>query len=75
VTTATLPPADAPAPQLLDCRAVAALLACSARHWLRLVDSGRAPPPLRLGTLVRWPRSVIDDWIAAGCPAFRQERR
>jgi excisionase family DNA binding protein len=71
VTATTLPP-DLAAPLLLDVRAVAALLDCSARHVYRLADAGRMPPPVRVGALVRWRRGEIEDWIAAGCPALRR---
>ena len=75
MTTATLPPADAPAAQLLDVRAVAALLDCSPRHVYRLSDAGRMPAPIRLGALVRWRRSELTDWLAAGCPPVRRAGR
>jgi excisionase family DNA binding protein len=65
------PPSITPA-ALLDVRAVAALLDCSPRHVYRLADAGRLPAPVRVGALVRWPRQVIADWIAAGCPACRK---
>jgi excisionase family DNA binding protein len=71
VTTVTSLADGKPAAALLSIREVAALLNCSARHLYRLVDSGRAPGPLRLGALVRWPRKVIDDWIGSGCPPVR----
>lgn len=55
--------------ELLDVKDVAALLGrCSPRHVRRLADSGRMPRPLRVGTLIRWRRADLDDWIAAGCP-------
>lgn len=47
---------------------VAQLLKCSPRHVTNLRKGGRMPPPVKLGVLTRWPRPVIDDWIAAGCP-------
>jgi excisionase family DNA binding protein len=53
--------------QLLDVRAVAALLGCSARHVYRLSDGGQMPRPRRLGALVRWSRQEIETWIADGC--------
>lgn len=68
--TLTAPTRDAAA--LLDVRAVAAFLGCSARHVYRLADAGRMPPPVRVGALVRWRRSDLDGWIAAGCPAVRR---
>jgi excisionase family DNA binding protein len=75
MTAATLPPADAPAAQLLDVRAVAALLGCSARHVYRLADAGHMPPPLRLGALVRWNPLAIRDWISDGCKPCRTAGR
>jgi excisionase family DNA binding protein len=56
---------------LLDVRAVAELLQCSARHVYRLSDGGRMPPPRKLGALVRWSARDIESWIADGCPAVR----
>ncbi len=53
---------------LLDVQAVAQLLDCSSRHVYRMADTGRMPPPVRLGALVRWRRQDLDAWIAAGCP-------
>jgi excisionase family DNA binding protein len=63
------------AAQLLDVRAVAALLNCSPRHVYRLADAGKMPPPLKLGALVRWNRRVVEDWIAAGCKPVRTAGR
>jgi excisionase family DNA binding protein len=69
--TTTISPADAPAAQLLDVRAVAALLHCSARHVYRMSDSGSMPRPVKLGALVRWRRADLDDWLASGCKPVR----
>ena len=60
---------------LLDVRAVAKLLDCSPRHVYRLADSGRMPPPVKLGQLVRWGRAGLEGWIASGCPSVRTPRR
>ena len=57
---------------MLDVQAVADLLTCSTRHVYRLADSGRMPRPIKLGKLVRWSRSVIEEWIAGGCPRCRR---
>jgi excisionase family DNA binding protein len=65
----TAPPDQA---ALLDVRAVAALLDCSSRHVYRLADSGKMPPPVRIGALVRWPRRAIEDWIRGGCRPVRR---
>lgn len=70
--TATLSPV-APAAQLLDVEAVAAMLGCSPRHVYRLSDAGRMPAPVKLGALVRWSKAAVVEWIEAGCP--RVERR
>jgi excisionase family DNA binding protein len=67
---ATVPPPVEAA--LLDVKAVAALLGCSARHVYRLTDAGRMPAPVRLGALIRWRRAEIEEWIAAGCPSTRR---
>jgi excisionase family DNA binding protein len=75
VTPTSLPPADAPAAQLLDVEQVAAILNCSVRHVYRLSDAGRMPPRLRLGSLVRWRRQDIDTWLADGCPPCRRAGR
>lgn len=59
---------DAKSPALLDVRAVANLIGCSTRNVFRLSDSGKMPPPLKIGALVRWRMEEIQSWIAAGCP-------
>lgn len=46
-------------------------IGCSTRHVYRLADSGRMPKPIKLGALIRWPRAVIEQWIADGCPHVR----
>ena len=62
-------PRPAVSAELLDVRAVAALLGgCSTRHVVRLADAGRMPRALKLGTLVRWRKAEVLDWISAGCP-------
>lgn len=65
---------DLPEPPLIDVNDFAALLSCSVKHVRRMADAGRCPPPIRLGTLQRWNRKVVDDWIAAGCPQVRLVR-
>ena len=59
-------------PVMLTVDGVASLLACSPRTVYRLADSGRMPPPVRLGSLVRWSRQAIDAWVVAGCPNCRR---
>jgi excisionase family DNA binding protein len=55
------------APALLDVKAFAALLNCSARHVRRLSEAGRVPAPVRVGALVRWRRAEVEERIARGC--------
>jgi excisionase family DNA binding protein len=62
-------------PVLLDVRGVAALLGCSERHVYRLTDAGKMPSPVRLGSLVRWRRQDIEEWIASGCRPYRKAGR
>ncbi len=63
----TLTPPVAEPAKLLDVHQVGELLNCSPRHVYRLSDAGKMPRPLRLGSLVRWNRDAINDWIADGC--------
>ncbi len=60
---------------LLDVYGVAELLRCSRRHVYRMSDAGRMPPPIRLGTLVRWDRDALTRWIADGCLPIRRAGR
>ena len=57
---------------LLDVRQVAMLLGCSARYVYRLADAGKMPRPVKLGSLVRWNRQSVEEWIAEGCPSCRK---
>lgn len=60
------------APKMLTVHDVARMLNCSARTVYRLADSGRMPRSVKLGALVRWPREVVEQWIAEGCPSMRK---
>ena len=60
-----------PTTVLLDVRAVAQLLGCSSRHVYRLADAGRMPSPVKLGSLVRWNRAALEQWITDGCRSVR----
>jgi excisionase family DNA binding protein len=62
-------------PAMLTVHEVAGMLSCSARTVYRLCDSGRMPRPVKLGSLVRWPREVVEQWIANGCPDQRKGGR
>jgi predicted DNA-binding transcriptional regulator AlpA len=72
--SAVLAPADASAKKYLDAKDCAARYGVSWRHWLRLVDSGRAPQPTRFGRLVRWSLASLESWEADGCPSVRSLR-
>ena len=57
---------------MVDVKGVAAeYLDCSTQHVRRLADSGKMPRPVRVGSLLRWRRTDIENWIAAGCPSCR----
>ena len=58
-------------PVMLTIKGVATTCGVSDRHFRRLVDSGAAPQPVRLGRLLRWPRAQIEAWIANGCQPVR----
>lgn len=60
------------ADQLYTADDLAARLQCSVRHVWRLHDSGALPAALRVGRLVRWPKPLIDRWLADGCPPRRR---
>ena len=59
---------DVVAAKYLDAEGCAARYGFSSRHWLRLVDGGKAPRPVRFGRLVRWSVDSLDQWEADGCP-------
>jgi predicted DNA-binding transcriptional regulator AlpA len=56
---------------LIDVKAVSKILNCSTRQVYRLADAGKMPQKIKLGSLVRWCRPVIDAWIAGGCNPVR----
>jgi len=64
-----------PQAALLTTDDVARLLNCSPRSIRRLADQGSVPRPVKIGGLLRWPREVVERWIADGCPAVATGRR
>ncbi len=60
------------APELLTSRQAAALAGVGERTWWRWSRCGLAPAPIKIGdgkrAAVRFRRSELLDWIAAGCP-------
>jgi predicted DNA-binding transcriptional regulator AlpA len=41
------------------------------RSWIK---SGRVPPPLKVGKLLRWQSDTISAWLARGCPRVSETR-
>lgn len=58
--------------ELLTAAEAAEVAGVAKRSWWRYVSSGKAPTPVRLGGAVRWRRSELAEWIAAGCPRVRK---
>jgi excisionase family DNA binding protein len=57
--------------RLIGVQQVAERLGCSTRHVWRLRSTGLLPRPVKVGQLVRWSSSAIDEWISKGCPPQR----
>lgn len=53
---------------LLNVEEVARLLKISSRSVNRLRSAGHLPEPVELLGSIRWRRSDIEAWVAAGCP-------
>jgi excisionase family DNA binding protein len=53
---------------LLNAKQAAKYLSISRALFYRMVSSGRAPGPVRLGGAVRWLKQELDEWLAAGAP-------
>ncbi len=56
-------------PLVIGAKDFAALLQVSSRTIWRLVSSGEAPKPVRIGGSCRWRLDEIKDWISSGCPS------
>ena len=61
--------------RLLSLEQVADILAVSRRTVYRFRDSGFMPPAIKLGRMLRWRESEIQEWITAGCPHFWRTQR
>lgn len=57
-----------PPPFLIDVRDVAKLLKLSTRTIAKMSQTGRMPPPTRIGAAVRWNEKELRAWVDAGCP-------
>jgi predicted DNA-binding transcriptional regulator AlpA len=64
----------APADEVYTAKDLARMLRISERTVWRMRDSGRLPKPLQFRHVLRWPRAVVDDWLARGCPAIAKSR-
>lgn len=53
---------------LLTRAEVAQLLRCSPRQVQRLAGAGVMPRAAHVGSLQRWSRRVLREWVSAGCP-------
>lgn len=60
---------DAEALMLLTPGEAAKLLKVSVRTLWRMRSAGEVPEPVRVRNAVRWRRTDLARWIAAGCPA------
>lgn len=56
---------------LISAEKVAELLGISKRTLWRLLSAGRLPEPIRLGSVVRWKRDELQEWIEEGCPPLQ----
>ena len=54
--------------RLYSVKQVAEQLDCSTRTIYRLVGAEKMPPPVKIGSLVRFDRIQIHAWIDRGCP-------
>ena len=74
------PEMDAPKPErepprdregdsaLVDAREAARLCGVSESMLYKLNAAGKMPTPVRLGSLMRWKRRDLLEWIDKGCP-------
>jgi excisionase family DNA binding protein len=64
--------AHAPDPLLIPDAEAARLCGIARATWHRLRTAGRiGPAAIRLGRAVRYRRSEVEAWAAAGCPEAR----
>ena len=42
---------------------IALVLACSPKHVHALTKRGFLPKPVKIGSLARWPKKAIDQWL------------
>lgn len=59
--------------ELMDQFEVSEFLQLSTRTVLRRTADGTMPGSRRIGSAVRWSRSVLKAWVLAGCPEGAEE--
>lgn len=62
------------APILFTTREAAAFCMISESNWYKLNRNGYVPKAVRIGTMYRWRKSDLMDWVAAGCPKNWNDR-
>lgn len=55
-------------PELLTTEQAHGFCGMSKSAWYKAQSSGKIPPPVRIGTVVRWRREELRDWIRESCP-------
>ena len=61
--------ADVPPPSMMIAAEIGRELRLSAKSIRRMHDAGRLPQPVVVGARsLRWLRTTIVAWLAAGCP-------
>ena len=53
---------------LIGIESLAWCLDTSARTIRRWSERGEMPPPIKIGSLVRWDVTKVRQWISDGCP-------
>lgn len=58
--------------ELLNAQHVAKILGCSPRKVFWLNSCGCLPRPIPIGSLVRWRKQEIENWLLAGAPPLNK---
>ncbi len=59
---------------LVDAKEAARLCSLSLQMIYKLNQAGKMPAPIRIGSLLRWQRRELLEWIEAGCPTDGQRK-
>ncbi|EMI58131.1 helix-turn-helix transcriptional regulator [Rhodopirellula sallentina] len=63
------------AARYMTAKQVGKRFACSERTIYRWADTGKMPPPVKIGGAVRFKIEAIDEWEADGFPHHRNASR